>query len=100
MPKLKRYLRKDEPHPLEQVRDEKDRARIRFTLEAIERFIMCSCIRRGWTISALAGAVDSREALNLSHPSEICRTSCLRITLRARCTRTVHILRIRWSVLT
>lgn len=47
MPKLKRYLRKGEPHPLEQVTDEKDRQRIRLTLQAIEGFVMCSCIATG-----------------------------------------------------
>ncbi|WP_233277503.1 transposase [Paenibacillus durus] len=47
MPKLKRYLRKNEGHPLEQVTDEADQKRIRLTLEAIERFVMCSCIATG-----------------------------------------------------
>lgn len=47
MPKLKRYLRKGEPHPLEQVTEEKDRQRIRLTLQAIEGFVMCSCIASG-----------------------------------------------------
>lgn len=47
MPKLKRYLRKGEPHPLEQVTEEKDRQRIRLTLQAIEGFMMCSCIATG-----------------------------------------------------
>ncbi|WP_240353341.1 MULTISPECIES: hypothetical protein [Cohnella] len=47
MPKLKRYLRKDEPHPLEQVKRETDRLRIRQTLQAIEGFVMCSVISTG-----------------------------------------------------
>ncbi|MFB6367971.1 transposase, partial [Paenibacillus elgii] len=47
MPKLKRYLRKGEPHPLEQVTGETDRQRIRLTLQAIEGFVMCSCIAMG-----------------------------------------------------
>lgn len=47
MPKLNRYLRKGEPHPLEQVTVEKDRRRIRLTLQAIEGFVMCSCIATG-----------------------------------------------------
>jgi hypothetical protein len=47
MPKLKRYLRKGEPHPLEQVNDETDRMRIRQTLQAIEGFVMCSVIATG-----------------------------------------------------
>ncbi|MFB6367972.1 transposase, partial [Paenibacillus elgii] len=47
MPKLKRYLRNGEPHPLEQVTGETDRQRIRLTLQAIEGFVMCSCIATG-----------------------------------------------------
>lgn len=47
MPKLKRYLRKGELHPLEQVTDEQDRNRIRLTLQAIEGFVMCSVIATG-----------------------------------------------------
>ncbi|WP_281886632.1 hypothetical protein [Paenibacillus sp. YYML68] len=47
MPKLKRYLRKTESHPLEQVKNEQDQKRIRQTLEAIEGFVMCSCIATG-----------------------------------------------------
>ncbi|SYX84099.1 hypothetical protein [Paenibacillus alvei] len=47
MPKLKRYLKKGEPHPLEQVTDEKDRQRIRLTFQAIEGFVMCSCFATG-----------------------------------------------------
>ncbi|SCW29902.1 hypothetical protein SAMN04487970_10021, partial [Paenibacillus tianmuensis] len=39
--------RKGEPHPLEQVTDETDRQRIRLTLQAIEGFVMCSCIAMG-----------------------------------------------------
>jgi hypothetical protein len=47
MPKLNRYLRKEEPHPLEQVTNEQDRIRIIQTLQAIEGFVMCSCIATG-----------------------------------------------------
>jgi hypothetical protein len=47
MPKLKRYLRKGEPHPLDQVKHEPDRKRIRQTLQAIEGFVMCSIIATG-----------------------------------------------------
>ena len=47
MPKLKRYLKKEEPHPLEQVTDEKSRQRIQVTVQAIEGFVMCSCIAMG-----------------------------------------------------
>ncbi|MDT8977880.1 hypothetical protein RQP50_16720 [Paenibacillus sp. chi10] len=47
MPKLKRYLKKGETLPLEQVTDEKDRQRIRLTFQAIEGFVMCSLLRNG-----------------------------------------------------
>jgi hypothetical protein len=47
MPKLKRYLRKSQPHPIEQVIDAQDRKRIRQTVEAIEGFVMCACIATG-----------------------------------------------------
>jgi hypothetical protein len=47
MPKLKRYLKKGEPHPLEHVTDEKDKENIRLTVKAIEGYVMCSCIAMG-----------------------------------------------------
>jgi hypothetical protein len=47
MPKLKRYLRKGEAQPVEQVKDEQDRRRIRLALRAIEGFVMCSVIATG-----------------------------------------------------
>jgi hypothetical protein len=47
MPKLTRYLKKGEPHPLEHVTHEQDRQRIRLTLQAIEGFVMCGCIATG-----------------------------------------------------
>lgn len=47
MPKLKRYLRKGESQPVEQVQDEQDRQRIRLALRAMEGFVMCSCIATG-----------------------------------------------------
>lgn len=47
MPKLNRYLKKGEAHPLQQVTDEKDRQRIKLTFEAIEGYVMCSCIAMG-----------------------------------------------------
>ncbi|MPM69152.1 IS4 family transposase ISCku4 [bioreactor metagenome] len=47
MPKLKRYLRKGEAHPLEQVTSAAARKRIRQTLQAIEGFVMCSVIATG-----------------------------------------------------
>jgi len=47
MPKLNRYLKKGEAHPLEQVTDEKDQENIRLTVKAIEGYMMCSCIAMG-----------------------------------------------------
>lgn len=47
MPKLNRYLKKQDPLPLEDVVNEKDRANIRLTIKAIEGFVMCSCIAMG-----------------------------------------------------
>lgn len=47
MPKLKRYLKKDEPHPIEHVTCEKDKQNIRLTIKAIEGYVMCSCIAMG-----------------------------------------------------
>lgn len=47
MPKLKRYLKRDEIHPLEQVQDAQDQRRIRLTLQAMEGFVMCNCIAMG-----------------------------------------------------
>ncbi|WP_223869861.1 hypothetical protein [Paenibacillus sabuli] len=47
MPKLNRYLRKEAAHPLEAVKDEQARHRIRLTLQAIEGFVMCQCIAMG-----------------------------------------------------
>lgn len=47
MPKLKRYLRKGESHPLEHVTDEQDRKRMRSILLAIEGFVMCNIIATG-----------------------------------------------------
>jgi hypothetical protein len=47
MPKLKRYLKNGESHPLEQVTEETDRQRIRLTVQAIEGYVMCSCIALG-----------------------------------------------------
>lgn len=47
MPKLKRYAKKDEPHPLESVTDSMDRKRILKTIQAIEGYVMCSCIALG-----------------------------------------------------
>ncbi|QQK81992.1 transposase [Salicibibacter cibi] len=44
MPKLQRYLKKGESHPLEHV---KDKENIRLTIKAIEGFVMCNCIAMG-----------------------------------------------------
>lgn len=47
MPKLNRYLKKGQAHPLEHVKGEKDRVNIRLTVQAIEGYVMCSCIAMG-----------------------------------------------------
>ncbi|MDQ6419697.1 hypothetical protein RB620_09665 [Paenibacillus sp. LHD-117] len=47
MPKLNRYLRKGEAHPLEDVKDEHVKHRIRLALQAMEGFVMCQCIAMG-----------------------------------------------------
>ncbi|MDQ8737950.1 hypothetical protein [Paenibacillus sp. LHD-38] len=47
MPKLKRYLKKGEVHPLDRVTDEKEQHQIRLTVKAIEGYVMCSCIAMG-----------------------------------------------------
>jgi hypothetical protein len=47
MPKLKRYLKKGEAQPLEQVTCEKEKQNILLTVKAIEGYVMCSCIAMG-----------------------------------------------------
>jgi len=47
MSKLNRYRRKGESDPLEHVTDVRHRKRIRWTLQAIEGFVLCSCIATG-----------------------------------------------------
>ncbi|UOF92785.1 transposase [Fodinisporobacter ferrooxydans] len=47
MPKMKRYRKKGESHPVEQVIDDKQRTHIRQTVKAIEGYVMCSCIAMG-----------------------------------------------------
>src|SRR5665647_3028340 len=47
MPKLKRYLKKGEAHPLEHVTSEKEKRNILLTVKAIEGYVMCSCIAMG-----------------------------------------------------
>ncbi|MNO57459.1 hypothetical protein D3C76_479960 [compost metagenome] len=47
IPKLNRFLRKEEAHPLEVVKDELDRYRIEQTIQVIEGFFMCQCITMG-----------------------------------------------------
>lgn len=47
MPKLNRYLKKDQADPLESVKEERDRRNIQRTVKAIEGFVMCSCIAMG-----------------------------------------------------
>jgi len=45
--KLNRYLKKDAPQPLADVKNEQDQHRIRQTLRAIEGFVMCQRIAIG-----------------------------------------------------
>jgi len=47
MPKLKRYLKKDEKPPVEDVMDPKEREKIELTVKAIEGYVMFSCIAMG-----------------------------------------------------
>ncbi|MDP4099133.1 hypothetical protein OIN60_20650 [Paenibacillus sp. P96] len=47
MPKLNRFLKKDETHPFEAVQAEQDRHRIAQTIQAIEGFVMCQSIAMG-----------------------------------------------------
>ncbi|WP_019915139.1 hypothetical protein [Paenibacillus sp. HW567] len=47
MPKLNRFLKKEETHPLEAVKNEQNRQRIQKTIQEIEGFVMCQCISMG-----------------------------------------------------
>jgi hypothetical protein len=47
MPKLKRYLKHGETHPIEQVTAPNERRNILLTVKAIEGYVMCSCIAMG-----------------------------------------------------
>jgi len=47
MPKLQRYLKRNEVHPLEKVIDPKQRQNTLLTIKAIEGYVMCSCIAMG-----------------------------------------------------
>jgi hypothetical protein len=47
MPKVKRYLKKTESHPIEQVVSEKERESIQLAVKAIEGYVMFSCIAMG-----------------------------------------------------
>lgn len=47
MPKLKRYLKKSEAHPLEAVTEAAERNNIMGAIKAIEGYVMCSCIAMG-----------------------------------------------------
>lgn len=62
MPKLKRYLKKGETPPLEQVTDPKERRNIQQTIKAIEGFVMCSCIAMGM-LQLIAVQFSSRNRL-------------------------------------
>ncbi|MBP2664967.1 MAG: transposase [Firmicutes bacterium] len=47
MPKLQRYIKRDDVHPLEKVTDPKQQQNILLTIKAIEGYVMCSCIAMG-----------------------------------------------------
>lgn len=47
MPKLKKYTKKGEPHPIEAIECEETKQLILSTLKAIEGYVMCSCIAIG-----------------------------------------------------
>lgn len=48
LPKLKRYAKKGESQPLDQVNDPDDRERIRQTVKAMEGYMMCSLVVSPW----------------------------------------------------
>ncbi len=54
MPKLKRCHKKDEAHPLESIRGEKDRRHILNTVQAIEGYVMCRCVALGLLLQILS----------------------------------------------
>jgi len=47
MPKLKRYLKKNEKPPIEEIDNPQDKEKIRLTVKAIEGYVMFSCIAMG-----------------------------------------------------
>lgn len=47
MPKLKRYLKKNEKPPIEDISNPKEQEEIQLTVKAIEGYVMFSCIAMG-----------------------------------------------------
>lgn len=47
MPKLRRYKKKDEADPIDEIQNSKEKERILSTLNTIEMYVMCSCIAIG-----------------------------------------------------
>lgn len=47
MPKLKRYLKKDEKHPVEAISNPREQEKIQLTVKAIEGYVLISCIAMG-----------------------------------------------------
>lgn len=47
MPKLKKYTKKDQPHPVEKIACEKIQKKILATLDAIEAYVLCTSISMG-----------------------------------------------------
>ncbi|BCJ96314.1 hypothetical protein acsn021_38830 [Anaerocolumna cellulosilytica] len=47
MPKLKRYLKKNEKPPIEDISNPQEQEKIQLTVKAIEGYVMFSCIAMG-----------------------------------------------------
>jgi hypothetical protein len=63
MPKLKRFKKKDEIEAVDEIEDSKVKERILSTLNAIEMYVMCSCIAIG-LLQIIALTVSSTELNN------------------------------------
>jgi hypothetical protein len=63
MPKLNRFKRKDELDAIDKIDDKKVKERIISTLNAVEMYIMCSCIAMG-LLQIIALSFSSTELNN------------------------------------
>ncbi|KXG76288.1 hypothetical protein [Thermotalea metallivorans] len=73
MPKLKRYRKKNEKHPVELIEDEKAKERIVQTVKAIEGYVMCCCIAMGilqFVSLKYCGCIDTTKLRYLRTPSK------------------------------